>query len=229
MTVPDYDIIEVSTQVEVDLVNCMGDDLSIVHAAKVSTGSRKDQKPITKETAVGLVGYLMKERHGSPFEHNAMTFYVKAPIMVFREFMRHRIASYNEVSGRYSELKPQFYIPGADRNIVQSGPSARPTFTAGTHEQHNAMIEDMIEAYEFAWDKYKKMLNYGIAKELARGVLPVHLFSEMYVTMNLRSIFNFLSLRTHVEEATFVSRPQREIEMVAEKIEAFVKENFPIA
>lgn len=156
----------------------------------------------------------------SPYEHNSMTFYVEAPILVFREFMRHRIASYNEESGRYRQLRPVFYVPGPERNLVQQGKPGAYEFVPGSDEQHDTVVRLTQDSCRQAYDAYLGMLDSGVAREVARGVLPVATYSSMYVTMNARSLMNFLSLRTKHPESTFPSFPQREIEMVAEKMEA---------
>jgi thymidylate synthase (FAD) len=162
----------------------------------------------------------MRDRHGSPFEHNSMTFYVSAPIFVFREFMRHRIASYNEESGRYRELRPVFYVPGPDRRLVQVGKPGAYDFVEGTHEQFELVTKETQAVCQEAYASYQRMLDAGVAREVARIVLPVTIFSTMYVTMNARSLMNFLSLRTKRDDSHFKSFPQREIEMVAERMEA---------
>jgi thymidylate synthase (FAD) len=155
----------------------------------------------------------------SPFEHNSMTFYVRAPIFVFREHMRHRIASYNEESGRYRELQPVFYVPGRDRKLVQEGKPGRYVFVDGTDEQHELVEAETRRVCEEAYAAYQRMLEAGVAREVARIVLPLTIYSSMYVTMNARSLMNFLSLRTKREDSHFPSFPQREIEMVAERME----------
>ena len=115
------------SDVTVELVRSNASDQDVLFAARVSTQGEQSLEAATANKDAeadsrdrGLINYLMRDRHGSPFEHNSMTFYVQAPIFVFREFMRHRIASYNEESGRYKELSPVFYIPGPDRNLVQT-------------------------------------------------------------------------------------------------------------
>jgi thymidylate synthase (FAD) len=178
--------------------------------------------------SAGLINYLARERHGSPFEHTSMTFFISAPIFVFREFMRHRIASYNEESGRYRELKPVFYIPNQARNLIQIGKTGAYEFIPGTDEQFQVTVDAMKDAYTVAYDSYKKMLDAGIAREVARAVLPVATYSSMYVTMNARALMNFLSLRTSREGSHFPSYPQREIEMVAEKMEAEFAKLMPL-
>jgi len=170
----------------------------------------------------------MRDRHGSPFEHNAFTFFVEAPIFVFREFMRHRIASYNEESGRYKELQPVFYVPDEDRKLVQVGKPGAYTFEEGSYTQKGTATSQIKRAAKESYDAYKRMLDAGIAREVARAALPVGIYSSMYVTMNARALMNFLSLRTTRDGTHFPSFPQREIEMVAEKMEEFFAQKMPI-
>ena len=157
-----------------------------------------------------------------------MTFFVSAPIFVFREFMRHRIASYNEESGRYRELRPVFYIPNKDRKLVQVGKTGAYTFVDGTSEQLDITVNAIKETCILAYENYQKILASGVAREVARAVLPVTLYSSMYVTMNARALMNFLSLRTSSPDSHFPSYPQREIEMVAEKMEKHFAELMPM-
>lgn len=211
---------------DVEPVKVSASDSDVVFAARVSTqGDATLEEYLRVEDAAGLIRYLMKNRHGSPFEHNRFTFFVRAPLFVIREFQRHRIASYNEESGRYRQLEPVFYVPDANRALVQVGKPGRYEFTAGTLEQqilvNGALAANSMQAYE----RYEQMLAAGIAREVARMVLPLNLYSSMYVTMNARSLMNFLSLRTKVEGSAYPSDPQREIQMVAEKMEhCFAKE-----
>jgi len=205
----------------VELVKASASDADVIWAARVSTAGEQSLDEIGEDPArsAGLINYLARERHGSPFEHTSMTFFISAPIFVFREFMRHRIASYNEESGRYRELSPVFYIPDADRKLVQIGKAGAYTFIDGTKEQLEITQSAMKESYTLAYKQYQVMLEAGVAREVARAVLPVGLYSSMYVTMNARALMNFLSLRTAREGSHFPSYPQREIEMVAEKME----------
>jgi thymidylate synthase (FAD) len=216
--------------VSVELIKASASDADVIWAARVSTAGEQSMDEIGEDPArsAGLINYLARERHGSPFEHTSMTFFISAPIFVFREFMRHRIASYNEESGRYRELKPVFYIPNADRNLIQIGKTGAYEFVPGTTEQFQTTVEAMKNAYVVAYDSYKVMLDAGIAREVARAVLPVATYSSMYVTMNARALMNFLSLRTSREGSHFPSYPQREIEMVAEKMEAEFAKLMPL-
>jgi thymidylate synthase (FAD) len=214
----------------VELVKSSASDADVVWAARVSTAGDKSLEDVGVDASKseGLINYLARERHGSPFEHTSMTFFVSAPIFVFREFMRHRIASYNEESGRYRELKPVFYVPSKDRKLVQIGKAGSYTFVEGTSEQYEITVASIKETCQLAYENYQKMLTAGVAREVARAVLPVTLYSSMYVTMNARALMNFLSLRTARDGSHFPSYPQREIEMVAEKMEAHFAKLMPI-
>lgn len=218
------------SDMSVDLVKHSASDADVIWAARVSTAGEQSLDEINKDPAksAGLINYLARERHGSPFEHTSMTFFISAPIFVFREFMRHRIASYNEESGRYRELQPVFYIPSPERKLVQIGKTGSYSFVDGTKEQFDITIRSMKESYVFSYEQYQKMLEAGVAREVARAVLPVGLYSSMYVTMNARALMNFLSLRTSREGSHFPSYPQREIEMVAEKMEDIFAHLMPL-
>jgi thymidylate synthase (FAD) len=225
--------IEFRSDMTVELVRSSAHDSDVVFAARVSTMGEQtlsdaaagtDAEPKDK----GLINFLMRDRHGSPFEHNSMTFYVQAPLFVFREFMRHRIASYNEESGRYRELRPVFYVPAPERNLVQQGRPGAYEFVPGTAEQFELISDETREATRVAYASYQRMLDAGIAREIARIVLPLTVYSSMYVTMNSRSLMNFLSLRTKHEGSKFPSFPLREIEMCAEKMEALWARLMPL-
>ncbi|MGJ6965313.1 FAD-dependent thymidylate synthase [Streptosporangium sp. G11] len=136
--------------------------------------------------------------------------------------------SYNEESGRYRELQPNFYVPGPERRLVQEGRPGKYVFAEGSAEQHKIVTEAMESSYRHSYAAYQEMLEAGIAREVARAVLPVGLFSSMYATCNARSLMHFLSLRTKNEQAKVPSFPQREIEMVAEKMEAAWAELMPL-
>jgi thymidylate synthase (FAD) len=211
------------SDVTVELIKHTASDADVLFAARVSTAGEQSLAELQKdpERSKGLINYLMRDRHGSPFEHNSMTFFVSAPIFVFREFMRHRVGwSYNEESGRYRELEPVFYVPGEDRKLVQQGRPGKYEFVQGTPEQHRTVTTAMEESYRQSYAAYQEMLKAGVAREVARATLPVGLFSSMYATCNARSLMHFLGLRTQHELARVPSFPQREIEMVAEKMEA---------
>lgn len=210
------------SDVTVELVKSAASDADVVWAARVSTKGEQslDDVATDPERSRGLINYLMRDRHGSPFEHSTMTFFVQAPIFMWREHFRHRIASYNEESGRYKVLEPVFYTPAPERKLVQIGKAGAYEFVDGTPEQFDLVTAQTKHACEVAYEAYREMLEAGVAREVARIVLPVNIYSSAYVTMNARALMNFLSLRTKSEDSTFPSFPQREIEMVAERYEA---------
>jgi len=217
----------------VELVRANASDADVLFAARVSTQGEQTLESAQDESvdasrSKGLINYLMRDRHGSPFEHNSMTFYVQAPIFVFREFMRHRMNSYNEESGRYRQLNPVFYVPSDDRNLIQVGKAGAYEFHKGTPEQTELTQHEATTLATEAFASYQRMLDAGIAREVARIVLPLSIYSSMYVTMNARSLMAFLSLRTKREGSHFPSFPQREIEMVAEQMEAHFAELMPL-
>jgi thymidylate synthase (FAD) len=218
------------SDVTVELVKHNASDRDVLWAARVSTAGEQSLEELDKdpERSKGLINYLMRDRHGSPFEHNSMTFFISAPIFVFREFHRHRVWSYNEESGRYRQLEPVFYVPGGDRKLVQEGRPGKYVFVPGSDEQHKLVTESMEQSYRQSYAAYQEMLAAGVAREVARAVLPVGLFSSMYATCNARALMHFLSLRTTNDAATTPSFPQREIEMVAEKMEAAWAELMPL-
>lgn len=219
-------VISYRSDMTVKLIDSMGSDDSVVRAMLVSTSGAES---IDATASPGRINFLMANRHGTPFEHNAMTFYIEAPIFVFREFHRHRIGwSYNEMSGRYTQLPAMFYVPAEDRALVQHGKPGHYEFVPGTKEQYSLAARELRWSYQQSYEAYVHMLEKKIAKEVARVCLPVAIYSAMYATCNARSLMAFLSLRTKREYSTFPSYPQREIEMVADQMEAFFEELFPI-
>ena len=217
--------ISTRSDMTVELIKHSASDEDVVRAAKVSTKAGEFNP---EDVSYGFINYLMKNRHGSPFEHAYFTFYVEAPIFVWREHMRHRIASYNEESGRYKVLEPVFYVPSISRNLQQIGKTGHYEFIPGDNEQVLAVWDSLELNSMNSYMEYQDLLHKGIAKEVARMVLPVNIYSSAYVTMNARALMNFLSLRTHDDLSHFPSYPQREIEMVAEQYEAIFKEIMPL-
>ena len=216
----------------VELVKASASDADVVWSARVSTQGEASLASLDADPgrSAGLIRYLMSNRHGTPFEHNSMTFLVTAPIFVFREFQRHRIGwSYNEESGRYRELEPVFYVPGPDRKLRQEGKPGHYEFVDAGPELTALTVEATTGAYVAAHAAYRQMLDAGVAREVARAVLPVGTYSSMYATCNARSLMAFLSLRTQAEGSTFPSFPQREIEMVAEQMEAELARLMPLS
>lgn len=212
-----------SQDVEVKLVRAMAGDDMVVQAAQVSAKGENNPETVPER----LIQALMSGRHGSPFEHNSFTFFVEAPMFVFREWQRHRISSFNEMSGRYTELLPKFYTPAPTRALINRGTKMKPVFkqaTGAESREVNRLLE--LNALS-AWTAYEKMLRAGIANEVARMVLPVNVYSQMYWTVNARSLMNFLSLRVESEDSLVRSYPQWEIQLGADKIEELFAEQMP--
>lgn len=216
---------EFTSDITVELIQHVGSDAGIAAAARVSTGLDLDDH--TKAQDAGLIRYLVKARHGSPLEHNSVTFRVQAPIFVFREWQRHRIASYNEVSGRYKKLEPKFYIYPESRPLIQDGSGAHPRLIPGSPVLTKITNGALVADYHRVWATYEELLGHGVANEVARAVLPVGIYSEMYVTMNLRAALGFISLRVDHPDNTFTTKPQWEIQQAAEQVEAHIKALFP--
>lgn len=205
--------VQIRSDFSLKFVDFMGDDQAICEAARVSTEGANSYGSGESE---GLINFLMRNRHGSPFEHASMKFVITAPIFVWREFMRHRIGfSYNEQSGRYMEMKPVFYMPPRERPLAQIGKTGNYEFVPGTRTQYDLVRTEFISAAYYEWARYKRLLDAGVAKEVARMYLPLALYSTAYVTCNPRSLMSFLSLRTKHPDAKYPSYPMYEIEQVA--------------
>jgi thymidylate synthase (FAD) len=216
-----------TSEMKVEYIDHLGSDLDIARAAWVSTmGERADEGDPAR--VKGLINMLMRDRHGSPFEQGLIRFRVTAPIVVFREHHRHRIASYNEMSGRYTEMKPNFYVPSQERPLIQIGKPGAYVFEPGTDEQYDITNDLFTMNSKDSWHRYQIMLQNGIAKEVARMVLPLNLMSTMIVAMNPRALMNFLSLRVSSEFAKFPTFPMWEINQVANEYENVFVEHFPL-
>lgn len=225
--------ITLTDEITVRLIDKMGGDHSVVAAAKVSTCG-EDALEFARieagEGNKGLIRFLMEKRHGTPFEATVLQFFIHAPIFVWREFHRHRIASYNEESARYKRLEPVFWIPRKDRKLIPVPgfkPSA-PEFEVGSADNLEFVVSNLFWSYALAYQTYLNILDTNCAKEVARACLPVGIYSSCWVTMNARSLMNFLSLRVHEPTATFPSFPQAEIEQVARAIETIFAAGWPI-
>lgn len=216
--------IEFSSEMTVKLVRSMASDDMVVQAAQVSAKGENNPETVP----LRLIQALMKGKHGSPFEHNAFTFFVEAPLFVFREWQRHRIGSFNEMSGRYTTLLPKFYVLPEDRKLVNMGTKMKPRM-AYDNIRANAMNNFLRTQAEASWNQYMTALDLGIANEVARMVLPLNIYSQMYWTVNARSLMNFLSLRGTQDDRPeeIRSYPQREIQMAAERIEVIFSREMP--
>jgi thymidylate synthase (FAD) len=213
--------IELRSDMPVELIDSTASDLAVVKAARVSTAGEAANGERREEGSTrGLIRYLMRNRHGSPFEHNSMTFMIQAPIFTVRHLMRHRTWSFNEESARYREVGTAFYVPDEGRHLRQQGKPGDYRYVHGGPDDHAQLLSSTTRAYATAFEEYQRLLDAGIAREVARMVLPVSTYSVLYATCNARALMHFLSLRTHRTDAAYVSHPQREIEIVAEQMEA---------
>jgi thymidylate synthase (FAD) len=218
--------VRLTSEITVELVRAMASDEAVAEAARVSTAKDRES---TERPVQGLISALMRERHGSPFEHGMFTFRVHAPIFVFREWQRHRAGwSYNEQSGRYTEFEPVFYVPAPGRPLVQQGKAMDYDLREGSSSQIACATWSSIGLYRKAWDEYQDMIAHGIAREVARNVLPVATYSTMYATCNPRSLMHFLSLRTREDDAAYPSKPQVEIEWAARQCEKVLEDSMPV-
>lgn len=230
-----HNLLIYKSTVDVTPIQSMGGDHMIVAAAKVSTcgtDALKFAVPEAAEDNKWLINYLMKMRHGTPFEHSAMTFFVHAPIFVWREWHRHRIAfSYSEESARYKELQPIFYLPDRNRPMmkVDNWKPGRPKFThCESDEVFARLCTNLKHAYSVSYDCYTDNLSLNIDPGLARDCLNVGIYSGCWVTCNPRSLMAFLSLRHHDPDAMFVSYPLWEIDLAAQACEAALAASWPI-
>ena len=214
--------IQFSSEMTVKLVRAMASDDMVIQAAQVSAKGENNPQTVPER----LIQALLSGRHGSPFEHTAFTFFVEAPLFVFREWQRHRMSSFNEMSGRYTTLPGKFYIPNEERKVINVGTKMKPEFVP--HLEAIMDIQGILRhGSEDAWTHYQWMLNSGIANEVARMVLPLNIYSQMYWTVNARSLMNFLSLRVESDDSLVRSYPQFEIDQAAQKVEAIFAEAMP--
>lgn len=172
----------------VKLVDFIGGDIRAVISARVSfnmesKGEERDKK---------LIEYLLEHEHFTPFEHCVFQFHIKCPIFVARQWMRHRWGSYNEISARYTEVKDEFYIPEKFR--IQDLKNKQGSLESDKLN-HKEITDLYLKAIETSYDIYKQLLRNGVAREMARMVLPVSLYTQFYWTVNARSLLNFLKLR----------------------------------
>src|SRR6478752_6800968 len=195
----------------------MADDLSVVNGARVSFARHKT---VMEESDEGLIRFLMRDRHGSPFEHNAFRFHVRCPIFVAREWFRHRIGSFNEFSMRYAKATDDFYVPEPADVRSQVGKPGAYSFEPVDDELAEETRRELEALYSEAYATYARLVEKGVARELARAVITVGAYTQFYWTVNARALMNFVSLRN----AEFA---QREIRRYAEAVESFFARHMP--
>lgn len=209
------DYVEVLDHGLVRLVDYMGGDLAISRNARVSYDAE------AREEDKGLIKYLLMNGHNTPFESTCITFEVKAPIFVFRQWHRHRTQSYNELSARYRELPEEFYIPELKQITTQSTDNKQ----MRTKEQHPEAEEialEIVGANRASFQVYKQLIRQGAPRELARSVLPVGTYSHMFATANLFNWYRFCKERSH-------EHAQYEIQVFSNAVLTFLDSIAPIA
>ena len=203
----------------VRLVDYFGGDQRIVQSARVSYG--EGTKSVSQDGA--LIDYLLRHQHTSPFEQVVMTFHVKMPIFVARQWVRHRTGRMNEVSGRYSIMKEEFYVPEADKVSPQSKDNKQGRASeAFDSETANKIINQLEEGQKSSYENYSELLDAGLAREIARINLPLSLYTEFYWEMDLHNLFHFLKLRLN-------NHAQYEIRVYAEVMLEMCKKVAPMA
>ncbi len=202
----------------VRLDDAMANDLSVVNSARVSFGRRKTEMDESDE---GLIRFLMRDRHGTPFEHNSFRFHIRAPIFVAREWFRHRVGSFNEFSMRYARATDDFYVPEPEDVRTQVGKPGAYSFEPVAPELAEQTREELQAVYDHAFATYERLVEAGVARELARAVMPVGAYTEFYWTVNARALMNFVALRAH-------ETAQREIRRYADAVETLFAEQMPV-
>lgn len=201
----------------VRLVDSMGDDLAIVNAAQASFDTESTSYGDTER---GILRFLMREEHGVPFEHAVLKFKLRMPIFLARQYVKHRVASWSEQSGRYDVLEPLFYVPAAEDVRTQVGKPGRYTYEPVTADVADNYRKSLQAANYMAWASYDLALKMGVAKELARLSLPLNLYTTVVWTLNARSLFNVIRLRVD-------AHAQREANAYAVALESLARQVIP--
>ncbi len=196
----------------VRLVDFMGSDLAVVQAARVSLGKGVTHTVRDKK----LVDFLLANRHETPFEHAVFKFHINCPMFVARQWFRHRMASYNEISGRYTEMKEQFYLP----QRLRQQKTRNYQYRKMDESESSDLLQKIKSFYKDTYALYRELLQKGVAKEHARIILPAALYTQFYWTVNARSLMNFLSLRLD-------EHAQEEIRLYAQSICEIFKQKMP--
>lgn len=217
----------------VRLIDFMGVDLSIVRNARVSYDAAW-RAGENKGGDEGLIKYLKREGHNTPFEAVVFTFEVKAPIFSFRQWHRHRTQSYNELSARYKELLEIFYVPEPHligeqaegnkqcRTIADAAHEATGEYEVEQQQRMEKLCRDIREQNEAAFECYRYLLSEGVPRELARSVLPMGTYSHMFATVNLHNLFGFMGERLH-------GHAQYEIRVYAQAMLKLIEPIVPVA
>jgi thymidylate synthase (FAD) len=205
--------------IKVSYVDHMGSDKTIVNAARISFNK---QSEILEEKDIKLIKYLAEHQHMSPFEHCSLTCIIECPLYIRSQIHRHRTFAYNEVSRRYTSENLEFYVPDMG-NIRKQSKSNRQASNGQLDEDESMKVQAMMNKCHFdCLETYNKLIDMGVCREQARGVLPQNLMTKFYMTGNLRNFAHFLELRSH-------AGAQAEVQEVAHQLRAILSEKFPLA
>lgn len=212
--------IQFQSDMGVSLIDHMGTDNSVCNAARVSTGNHT----ANYSESNGLIRYLYRELHSSPFEHASATFLIDVPMFIRSQIHRHRVFSFNEISGRYSELKLKFWLPDPERPLTNKGSGAYPelTITDSQEDLHHLVRDSIVETAELSSHIYNDLIEEGVATEVARAVLPMNTYTQFYMTGNLWNWFGFIKKRV-------APNAQEEVKEVAYKILDDLEELYPLS
>lgn len=216
--------VEFLEDVEVRLIKSNVDDASVAMAAWVSTyGVDAEERLNDRGRVEGLIKYLMRERHETPFENaGSMTFFFKVPMDIGEEHLRHRIGwSFNKISGRYAQFPPEFFLPPVRRPLIQTGKVGNYKFVPGPDDLVAITRANLMDNSIASWNRYMALKEAGVANEVARWVLPSNLMTQYYATCNPRSLMHFLGLRS-------APNAKAEIQAVANKLEEIWAKEMPL-
>lgn len=198
-------------------IDHMGTDLTVVNSARISM-NRDSDKLIEKD--IKLINYLADHQHYTPFEHCILTVLIECPLYIRSQIMRHRTASYNEVSRRYTEEDIDFYNPKVYRKQHKS---SKQCSDGDLNDDNNFKAQVITQSiHQKCFDSYKELISLGVSREMARGILPQNMMTKFYMTMNLRNWAHFLKLRLD-------NHSQLEVQEIAKEIEKIIINKFPIA
>ena len=210
---------------KIELVQHMGEDITVVNSARVSFGVQKESLDAKDEK---LIKYLVNHKHTSTLEHNIATFRIKVPLFVRSQHHRHRTWSYNEISRRYTDTNIEFYIPSAfrtqhktNRQASNSDDLINPELNMSNWSGTGNASEIFKEHCKDSLDVFEKLIENGVCREQARGILPQSMYTEYYATANLNNILKFIELRTH-------EGAQLEIQVLANAMLDIISELWPI-
>lgn len=204
---------------KVSYVDHMGTDLTVVNAARVSFNKQSEE---FSEKDKKLVQYLADHEHMSPFEHCVATVMIDCPLYIRSQIHRHRTFAYNEISRRYTSENLEFYVPSIDDIRKQSKSNRQASDGQLDDSQSQEVIDLMIAWHNDAVNLYNKLLDMGVCREQARGVLPQNLMTKFYMTGNLRNLVHFINLRTH-------EGAQKEVRDLAEQLKEILVGLYPNA